>query len=281
MRRKLVMIVAALVCGVLGTALLVNFVRGAESRALEGKQLVEVLIANSDIPSGTPVEDIVRLGLTSAIEVPAEVRPTGAIVSLDQIGGQVAATDLLTGEQLVRGRFIAVGEFDTRPSTVDVPDGMVELTIPTSADRVLGGLITPGERVMVIATFESETYDENQAFLEGAPITLPDAETEFVTVPAITHILMHKVLITEVQVDTLPLSRDDTVASGPAGPILSSSSQVILTVALTPAEAERLVFAQEFASLWFAAEGAEVPESGTSFQTRATVFEDTEPILAQ
>ena len=80
MRRKLVMIVAALVCGVLGTALLVNFVKGAESRALEGKQLVDVYVARSQIPSGTSVEEMIRLDLIGETQVPAEVRPGSAIV---------------------------------------------------------------------------------------------------------------------------------------------------------------------------------------------------------
>ncbi len=281
MRRKLVMIVAALVCGVLGTALLVNFVKGAESRALEGKQLVDVYVARSQIPSGTSVEEMIRLDLIGQTQVPAEVRPGSAIVSLDQIAGKVSATDIIAGEQLVLGRFIEVGEFDSRPSTVEVPNGMVEITIPTSADRVLGGLITPGERLMLIATFPPENYDENQTIVGGVPVTLPDAVTEVVAVPATTHVLMHKVLLTEVQVDTLPVARDETQVSGPPGPILSSSSSVVLTVALTPADAERLVYAMEFASLWFAAEDSDVPETGTAYQTRATVFDDTEPAVAQ
>ncbi len=258
-----------------------NFVRGAESRALEGKQLVDVLVAADRIPSGTSVEEMIRLRMVDETQVPAEVRPPGALVSLDSVAGKVAATDLLPGEQLVGARFIEVGDFDTRPSTVEVPEGMVEITIPTTADRVLGGLITPGERVMILATFPAEAYDENQVIVGGEPITLPDAVTEIVSVPATTHILMHKVLITEVQVDTLPVARDDAIASGPAEPILTSAREVVMTVALTPPEAERLVFAMEFASLWFAAEGADVPETGTGYQTRATVFDDTEPSLAQ
>lgn len=280
MRRKLVMIVAALACGVLGTGLLINFVKGAESRALEGVELVDVYVATGSIPSGTSVDEMIRLNLIGETEVPAEVRPASAIVSLDQVAGKVAATDLVAGEQLVLGRFIEVGDFDSHPSTVDVPDGMVEITIPTSADRVLGGLVTPGERVMVIATFPAETYDENQQIVDGVPVTVPNAAEETIAVPAVTHVLMHKVLLTEVQVDTLPLARDDTQITGPPGPILSSSNSVVLTVALTPADAERLVFAMEFASLWFAGEDSGVPEFGTAYQTRATVFDDTTPAPA-
>ena len=61
----------------------------------------------------------------------------------------------------------------------------------------------------------------------------------------------------------------------------TTSGSMVMTVALTPPEAERLVFAMEFASLWFASEGEDVPEEGTRFQTRATVFEDTTPSLVR
>ena len=61
MRRKVVMIVAAGLCGIVGTALLVNFVRGAESRALAGEELVEVYRAVERIPSGTAASQMVAV----------------------------------------------------------------------------------------------------------------------------------------------------------------------------------------------------------------------------
>lgn len=287
MRRKIVMIVAALLCGVAGTALLVNFVRGAESRALEGEQLVEVWVAAQRIPSGTAAETIAATQMVEQIQVPVKVRPVDAIVSLTDIDGKVAATDLLPGEQLLAGRFIEPQDFDLRPSTIDVPEGMVEITIPTSPDRVLGGLVAPGERLMIIATFSAETVNPDDSVFDGDSVELPEsviADAEAEAIPATTHVLMHKVLLTEVQFDTFPAAPPATtpgaVQAQPQGRPTTGGGMV-LTVALTPGEAERLVFAQEFSSLWFASEGPDVPETGTKFQTRATVFEDTRPSSAR
>jgi len=89
MRRKIVMIVAAVLCGIAGTALLVNFVRGAESRALEGEQLVTVFVAAERIPSGTPVSTMVTRGLVEQTQVPVKVRAPDAITALAQIDGKV------------------------------------------------------------------------------------------------------------------------------------------------------------------------------------------------
>ncbi len=286
MRRKIVMIVAALLCGVAGTALLVNFVRGAESRALEGEQLVTVWVASERIPSGTAVETIVASELAEQTQVPVKVRPADAITSLAQIDGKVAATDLLPGEQILAGRFIEPQDFDLRPSTIDVPEGMVEITIPTSPDRVLGGLVAPGERLMIIATFPAENVNNDDSVFEGESVELPESvieSTESEAIPATTHVLMHKVLLTEVQFDTFPAAAPQATVQTQAQPQgrFTTGGSMVLTVALTPGEAERLVFAQEFASLWFASEGPDVPETGTRFQTRATVFEDTRPSGAQ
>ena len=90
MRRKIVMVVAALLCGALGTALLVRFVQGAESRALEGEQLVEVFVVTEYIPAGTSGSAMIENGFVEITEVPEKVRPLGSVVSASAIADQVA-----------------------------------------------------------------------------------------------------------------------------------------------------------------------------------------------
>ena len=194
MRRKIVMIVAAVLCGIAGTALLVNFVRGAESRALEGEQLVTVYVANQRIPSGTSAATIATSGWIEQTQVPVKVRPADAITDPAQIEGKVAATDILIGEQVLAGRFIEPQDFDARPSTIEVPEGMVEITIPAAPERVLGGLVAPGERIMIIATFAAENVNNDDTVFEGEDVELPDVvveATETEAIPATTHVLMH------------------------------------------------------------------------------------------
>lgn len=47
----------------------------------------------------------------------------------------------------------------------------------------------------------------------------------------------------------------------------------MVTLALSPDEAEKLVFAAEFERVWLSLEGPEAPESGTRIVARDTVHE--------
>ena len=286
MRRKIVMIVAALLCGALGTTLLVRFVQGAESRALEGEELVEVFVVQGYIPAGTSGDAMVSQQLIAPVEVPSKVRPAGAVVSIAEIETKVAETDLFDGEQLVLNRFVDPNAFDSNPSTIQAPEGYVELTVPMAPDRVMGGFISPGDTVAIFATFSPFTVQGSEVTIDGQQVELPDELSSELSVetPDTTHVLMHKVLVTEVQVEEVPVQV--STADGEDGtpinqPRLAPSGNLLVTLALTTPEAERLVFAIEKGSLYMAQEPEDAPEGGTRIQTRATVYESTEPTSAQ
>lgn len=285
MRRKIVMIVAALLCGAVGTALLVRFVQGAESRALEGEQLVEVYVVSDYIPAGTSGDAMVEQGLVHLDEVPVKVRPSGSVVSIAQIEGMVAETDLFTGEQLVLDRFVDPTAFDANPSTVQAPEGYVEITVPMGPSRVMGGFIAPGDTVAIFTSFGATTLQESETIVDGLVVELPDelvSDEEVTSVPDTTHILMHKVLVTEVQVEEIPIQPTaEEGATQVTQPRLAPSGNLLITLALTTPEAERLIFAIEYGTLYMAQEPEDAPETGTRLQTRATVYQSTEPTAAR
>ncbi len=278
MRRKIVMIVAALLCGALGTALLVRFVQGAESRALEGEQLVEVFVVTEYVPAGTSGQAMLEGGLVEVTQVPVKVRPAESVVAAQQINEQVAETDLFPGEQLVLERFVDPDSFDTRPSTVQAPEGYIELTVSMAPERVMGGYISAGDSVAVFASFDPGAGEGSTVEIDGLAVELPDELAAEVLLPGqTTHVLMHKVLVTEVQVEEIPVEPDPENARLANAPRLAPSGNLLITMALTTPEAERLVFAREYGSLYMAQEPEEAPETGTSIQTRETVYESTEP----
>ena len=78
--------------------------------------------------------------------------------------------------------------------------------------------------------------------------------------------------MTNLQAEELPREASDR--STAAGALeLAPTGNLLITLALEPAEAERLVFAAEHGSVWLAAEGSEVSEADTVVQTRRTVYE--------
>lgn len=278
MRRKIVMVVAALVCGALGTGLLVRFVQGAESRALEGKQLVEVFVVTEYIPAGTSGETMITDGLVEIAEVPAEVRPAASVVAATQIAEQVAETDLFPGEQLVLERFVDPDRFDARPSSVQAPDGFIEVTIAMAPERVMGGYISPGDTVAIFASFNPGAGEGSEIEIDGIPVELPDELAAEIALPAeTTHVLMHKVLVTEIQVEEIPVEPDPEDTRVANAPRLAPSGNLLITFAVTTPEAERLIFAREYGSLYMAQEPEDAPEEGTNVQTRETVYDSTEP----
>lgn len=274
MNRKLLGASAAVVLAAMGTFVLVSFVRGAEQRALAGERLAQVYVVAAPIAKGTQGE-AVRDSLTVE-RVPLKVRAAGAISDLADLDDKVAAVDLLPGEQLVEARFISPE--DVSAGQVDVPDGLLETTIALSPERALGGNLKPGDTVALTTSFEpfdiEGTVDEKGQPLDG------EAKKTGNT----THIILHKVLVTNVQggairasttqeppaTDGTPQQAPQPPQSAPGGP---GAQALMVTLALDAPSVERVVFAAEFGLVWLSAEPEDAPEDGTQVQTRGTIYE--------
>src|SRR5690349_9218177 len=108
MSRRMMGVIAAVVLGAIGTFVLVAYVRDAEDRAVAGERMVGVIVASSDIASGTAAEDLGSV--TKSERVPEKVRNESAITSLDDVKGLVASTDIVPGEVLLKDRFASPGQ---------------------------------------------------------------------------------------------------------------------------------------------------------------------------
>lgn len=280
MRRKVLAIAAALAFGLLGTTMLIRFVRGAETRALADERLVEVYVVTQPISAGTPGASMSsRVALE---QVPAKVRAAGAVTDLPAVSDLVASVDLVPGEQLVLARLIEPESLATRQSSVQAPAGHVEVTLPFDPTRILGGLIAPGDTVVVFASFDPFEVAGTDVQIDGETIPVPPELTSDLAgkTPTTTGVLMHKVLITQIQVQEAPVTMEDEDGNR-TGPMLAPTGNLLVTFALPTPEAERLIFAQEYGRLWLGYEPADTPEAGTKIQTRASVYESTIPALAR
>jgi pilus assembly protein CpaB len=228
-RQKLIGIVASVLLAAVGTGLLVAYVRSAEDRALKGEKTVGVLVVDSTIPKGTKAEDIsARLRLE---QIPVKIATKDALATTTPLAGKVAAVDLLPGEQLVSSRF-------SSPSEVQgIASNLLQVTIALDPVRALGGQLRKGDSVAVTVSFA-------------------DPET--------THLILHKVRVTDVRtIDGLTVG---TPATGPA-----PAASLLVTLAVDAPAMEKVVFAAEHGRLWLAWEPKEANESGTKIQTKAGV----------
>ena len=279
MNKKVLGVIGAFVLALVGTMLLVSYVSRAEDRALAGEELVEVYVVNESVGAGTPAAE-----LTDAViveKVPDKVRASTAVTDLADLEGLVTSVDLDPGEPLLSSRFVAPQAFEVRPKGVSAPAGMVEVTVALAAERAVGGLVAPGQTVAVISSFEPFETDPGVVEVNGEAVALPveiSSQTPLES-PNTSHLILHKVLVTSVQIDpnqgglTSSNNNDDDEDTGPAE---APGGDLLVTLAVTPADAERLVFTAEFGHVWLAAEGPEVPEDTTSIQTRGSIYIPTD-----
>lgn len=254
MRSRLAILIAALVLGGLAAITTNWYLARATDRLEAGTEPVEVLVAAESIPRGATAEELLRDQLIVAQQVPRQYVSEDAVSSPKAIEGQVLAAPLSAGELVTAARFqnpIDAG------LAYSVPDGLVAITIPSDAVKGVAGLLKPGDFVLVTASFEAG----------------PNS-TE-----ALTRILLPKARVLAVGADTEARASgqgDDRSLTANASDVQAEEQQAAATVtlALTPADVEKIVFAEEQGSVWLAllpATATEVP--ATTGRTLQILYE--------
>jgi pilus assembly protein CpaB len=265
--------------------LLVGYVRGAEERALAGEELVPVLVADQPIEKGASSEALIAA--VRIEQVPTKVRADDAVSDLSQIDGLAAAVDLVPGEQLLQSRFIQPQALEAS-RRVEAPPGLLEVTFSLNPERAVGGQLTPGDLVVVFASFdpfEANAIEYGEDGIIGAGEALdPDGDgitllgttdgeegTGSLRTPNTTKLILHKILVTNVQVEQLP--RQPEEGTDPATvPDLAPTGNLLITLAMAPEDAQRVVFTAEHGFVWLGSEDETAPEPGTDVENRATVY---------
>lgn len=259
MTRRVLGLAVAGILAVLGTVALVGYVRSAEERALSDEQLVDVLVVTETIEAGSLASEVE--GRVTTESVPAKIHAAGAVASLEDLSDLVAAVDLLPGEQLVTSRFVPASAFTERNPGVVIPDDMVEVTVELGAARAVGGLLVPGQQVAVIASFEPFDLASPLVSVDGEVVALPSAVAGGVDgkTPNVSEIIIHKALVTAVQ--EVEGSQFETGSDRASARLNEApSNPILVTLALTPVDAERVVFSVEFGQLWLARQAETVDD---------------------
>lgn len=155
-----------------------------------------------------------------------------AVANTADVVGLATTTDLQVGEQLLRSRFAEPGTSMT--GKVKVPDNMQELSIVLEPQRVVGSTIAAGDKVAIFFTVEGET-----------------------------RMVLNDVLVTNIQGGLDPAATDEGAAP---------SGSLVVTFALEPKDAERVVFIGETAKLWLAREGKDTADQETTGVNVKNVF---------
>lgn len=240
MRRRILAASAALLLAVLGTGVLLAYVRGADGRALAGARTIGVLVVAQPIAAGTPGDQLADLVRTE--QLPTRAAVTGRVTDLAALAGQVATVDLQPGEQLLAGRFAAPDSLQPA-GTVPAPPGAGEVSVLLDPQRAVGGRLAAGDTVGVFVSLQE---------------------------PISTHAILHGVLVTQVQGAPTPAAGDEAQTASAVSPVPTGS--LLVTLALTAEEAEGVVFGAEHGTLWLSRETDGADLDGTEVLTPDNVY---------
>jgi pilus assembly protein CpaB len=236
--------VAAVVLAIVGAILVVNYAQGADSRAVQDLEPVQVLVVTKAVPAGTSAAAL--SGFVATQDLPGRAVAKSALKNLDGLAGKVTAVELLPGEQLVAERLIAPEELKSN-GWVEVPKGMQEVSFQLDAPRVVGGQVVPGDHVGIFINLDN-----------GGLEAKPDKAT--------TQLTIHKVLVTGVQRAPSTASSPQPSASPGSGAAAVDTSlptgPLLLTVAVNDVDATKIVYAAEFAKIWLSKEPLDATDSG-------------------
>jgi Flp pilus assembly protein CpaB len=248
-------IVAAFVAAALALGAFVSiflYVRNADVRALNGVAAKDVYVVVNPVTKGTLAENLgTNVQLT---QVPAKAVPDQAVYDLKEITAKAASVDLVAGEVLLTSRFVDPAA--VTQDAVSVPKGMEQMSILVKPEQIRGGVLKAGETIGVVLTVKLTT---------SPPFNVPGVGTFTMEGDSMTKQVMNKILVTRVQGGTV-VTTDSTGASPLPG------SSVMITVALSTADVEKLVWAQGAGTLTLVVENKDTDDSNSQYTTAKVVL---------
>ena len=257
MRTKIVILVVALALGGLAAVMAARYLTDTRSEIVEKSEPVSVLVAQEDIPRGMSAEELIADGMIVLEEVPQRYVAAGAVSSERALEGHVLAQPLSAGEQVTKGRFELPSSAGLAYS---IPAEYIALSVPVDEVKGVSGLLKPGDHVSLFAHFTDGPM--------GEPFTqMLVTDTKVLAVGGIIR----------TSQDTEPAEGE-----GDSGGVLATSRTEnsepelnvrTVTIAVSPAIAEKIVFAEEEGEVWCAL----LPATGetidrTAGSTLQTVF---------
>jgi pilus assembly protein CpaB len=239
-KRSNMLAVAGVVASLIGMILV--FVYTARVKASAGSQLAATstaFVATSDIAPGTSWENM--SGLVKKQKVPAELRPASAVTEPGELEGKASVRAISRGEVLSELQFDA-----TRSGSLPTPKGYDAVTINLASPQGVAHYVQPGTRANVYVSFK------------GAPTADPADGV-------VTKLLLSNVTVLANRPPN-PEAAEDEAEQPEAG------AEVLLTLAVTPEQAEKLIFAKENGSIWLGLPHSDNGVATTTGRTFKTVL---------
>jgi pilus assembly protein CpaB len=206
MTRRIVAVTIAIALAALGAAgglfLILTADKRAQDRLTNG---VTVAVAGQNLPLGTTGAKMRQGKLVTYERVAAALVPQDAVTDFDTgtYDSQVLTSNVVKGTMLLKANF---GSQVSDASGLALPDGLMAVTVQTGSPQQVAGYVHAGSTVVIFLTYTVVTDSGVKTNTQRTQVLLP-----------------------KVQV----------LAVG--GPGTNQSNSLLVTVAVNPADAERLI----------------------------------------
>ncbi len=224
MDRRRILLVVAVVVALLGTALVYLYVRGADARANDRFDTVNVLRAVAPIEAGETIDDAAANGKLALEPVAEDYLLPNYQTSVEALSGSVATVRILPGEQIVSDKFGS--EVESGTGGLVIPDGMLAISVSLTDTGRVAGFVNPGTQVAI--------------FLNA---TDPNGGGNF------TRLLLEEVEVIAVG-STTTTQTTTTTAEGTQ--TTEQLPRTLMTLALSQGDAEKVLLSQTTGELAFA-----------------------------
>ena len=257
MKIRILLLILAIIFGlaaVFGVMFYVNNLRATLEK--EGEK-VDVLVATQDIIIDTPVEEIISKKLVEVKKIPLKYVITGYMTSLDKYQDYFVSNQINKGEQITPVKFIKSSDITF---SFAVPKAMVAISIPFNEVVGVSNLLTVGDRVNVIATFQGEQQQAQQqtssnqtAYTSGSQSdAASNGEAAVVTSTTKTVLWNIEILYIGAKIVIAESSANNKGMLSSSGSSQEPVEIKTVTLAVTPEQAEKLVFSEELGTVWLA-----------------------------
>lgn len=243
MKRSKVVVFGGAIMTVLGMLLAYLYTANAANKTAASPagsaETVSAYVAKSDLTVGTVWEDLTEL--VEKRQVPVSLRPPGAITDPSQVEGKTLVRSMSQGEILTTVQFNKTGA-----ESLQIPEGMRALTISVPLPQGVGDYVQPGSKADIFVTFKGLPNRPNPE----------DATLTQLLLSEVTVLANRRALSAQAQ------------AEGAVAP--NDGGEILLTLAVTVPQAEKIIFAKENGALWLTLMNAgdpAVPGTGRTYRT--------------
>lgn len=232
MKKTLILSIA---CGALAIILSALYLHIKEVEVAGGGELREVLVAAVDIKPHTLMEP----GLVRIKKIPLAFIQPGVLSDVREVRGRVSIALIQRGEQVVGTKLVTGGP--KIGLSFKVPKGKRAVSISVNEADCAGGLIQPDDYVDIIVTFDYGDDDNADKYtytlFQGTPVLAVGSETYSPRNP-------EGIAVVEKKSKGMFGSAPSISSAGGKGKVV--------TFALDPDDAQKLIFADETGSITLA-----------------------------